>query len=75
MATKMLNKNIEEAMAAKAVQAGASFKLKHLQTKGKQALKAAKQKVVMKEVKSSMRKNVAAAEKRLQAAKNGKSVY
>ena len=60
----MLNRNIEEQMMAKAVQAGEGFSLKSFQSKGKKALNAAKKKVVMKEVKSAMRRNVGAAEKK-----------
>jgi len=65
LATKMLNRNIEDQMMAKVVQAGDAFTLKSFQQKGKRALNAAKKKVIMKEVKNSMRKNVGAAEKKL----------
>ena len=57
-------------MAAKVVQAGASFKSKYFQQKGKAALNAAKKKVKMKETKNAMRKNVGAAEKKMDP-KNG----
>ena len=60
-------------MAAKVVQSGATLKLRHLQKKGSEALKAAKSKVVMKEIRSSMRKNVAAAEKKLEADKKSRN--
>ena len=62
-------------MAAKVVQAGSSFSLRHLQDVGKTALQAAKKKVIMKEVKNSMRKNVAAAEKRMAGKKDPKTKY
>ncbi len=62
-----MNKNIEEVMTAKVVQAGSSFVMKEFQQTGKTALIAAKKKVIQQEMHNAKRKNLGAAEKKVKA--------